>query len=90
MRRTQKEQVKNNNFELPWSDYYHPGQKNWNMTLKKIIQKKCSKSNQDNSLRYFHQLNQVRQVADLPGKRFIKAEALRIKEKYLFLESHLI
>lgn len=38
-------------------------------------------------LRYFHELNKARFNSDLQGKRVIKAEAKRVREKILFCES---
>jgi len=56
------------------------------MTVKSI--NKLSKKNKLNSqLGYVHFVNQARQVADILGKRLMKAESKRTREKYLFLES---
>ncbi len=41
-------------------------------------------SKQNNLLRSFHHLNQARQSSDLAGRRAIKMEASRVKEKLHF------
>ncbi len=56
-------------------------------TTMKSIKKLAKKNKLNSQLRYFHLLNQARQVADILGKRLMKAESKRIREKYLFLES---
>ncbi len=56
-------------------------------TTMKSIKKLAKKNKLNSQLKYFHFVNQARQVADILGKRLMKAESRRIKGKYLFLNS---
>ncbi len=56
-------------------------------TTMKSIKKLTKKNKLNRQLRYVHFVNQARQVADALGRRLMKIETKRIREKYLFLES---
>ncbi len=45
----------------------------------------CKEENQ--LLDYHHKLAQLYQIADRPGKTTLKREMVRVREKYIFLES---
>ncbi len=45
----------------------------------------CKEENQ--LLDYYHKLAQLCQSADRPGKRTLKKEMIRVREKHTFLES---
>jgi hypothetical protein len=51
------------------------------------IKKRSKKDKLNNQLQYFHLLNQARQAADTLGKRLMRVESKRAKEKFLYLES---
>jgi hypothetical protein len=53
----------------------------------KSIKKLTENNKLNRQLKYVQLLNQARQEADILGRRVMKFESKRIREKFLFLES---
>ncbi len=58
-----------------------------NGTAMKSIKKLTKNNKLNRQLKYVHLVNQARQEADILGRRLMKFESKRTREKYLFLDS---
>jgi len=56
--------------------------------MRMVPARQCICKEENQLLDYYHKLAQLCQSADRPGKRALRKELKRVKEKYTFLKSN--